>query len=144
PEDFATDQITTISSAVRRELDEMRQGLDAALKQAAELSEVVAREVEEIDRGTGRAEFRTRTMEDLLARHKRNLEEIAKTLGRARDRTARSIRDQAEAVRVIAGKASEDLAAADTRLAEHADTLARAREAARADADQTGAMLDRQ
>ncbi|MFA7639332.1 MAG: hypothetical protein WCY02_08475, partial [Parvibaculum sp.] len=144
PEDFATDQITTISSAVRRELDEMRQGLDAALKQAAELSEVVAREVEEIDRGTGRAEFRTRTMEDLLARHKRNLEDIAKTLGGESDRIARSIREQAETVRGIAGTASEDLDAASKRMAEQAETLARTSEAARAGADQTVAMLDRQ
>lgn len=144
PEDFATDQITTISSAVRRELDEMRQGLDAALKQAAELSEVVAREVEEIDRGTGRAEFRTRTMEDLLARHKRNLEDIAKTLGGESDRIARSIREQAETVRGIAGTAGEDLDAASKRMAEQAETLARTSEAARAGADQTVAMLDRQ
>ncbi|PKQ01942.1 MAG: hypothetical protein CVT73_20830, partial [Alphaproteobacteria bacterium HGW-Alphaproteobacteria-12] len=64
PEDFATGQITTISSAVRRELDAMREGLDAALKQAGELKDLVEREVEEIDRGSGRAEFRTRTMED--------------------------------------------------------------------------------
>lgn len=144
PEDFATEQITTISSAVRRELDEMRRGLDAALKQAAELNELVAREVEEIDRGTGRAEFRTRTMEDLLARHKRNLEEIARTLGGESDRIARSIREQAETVRGIAGTASEELDAAAQRMAEQAEALARTSEAARAGADQTVAMLDRQ
>lgn len=144
PEDFATDQITTISSAVRRELDAMREGLDAALKQAADLREIVEREVEEIDRGSGRAEFRTRTMEDLLARHKQSLEEIARTLGHESDTISRAIREQVDAVRGVAGKAEGDLDAAGKRMAEQAEALSRTSEAARAGADQTAAMLDRQ
>lgn len=144
PEDFATDQITTISSAVRRELDAMREGLDAALKQAGDLREIVEREVEEIDRGSGRAEFRTRTMEDLLARHKQSLEEIARTLGSESDTISRAIREQVDAVRGVAGKAEGDLDAAGKRMAEQAEALSRTSEAARAGADQTAAMLDRQ
>ncbi|PKP78318.1 MAG: hypothetical protein CVT81_04675 [Alphaproteobacteria bacterium HGW-Alphaproteobacteria-3] len=144
PEDFATGQITTISSAVRRELDAMREGLDAALKQASDLKEIVAREVEEIDRGSGRAEFRTRTMEDLLARHKQSLEEIARTLGSESDTISRAIREQVDAVRGVAGKAEGDLDAAGKRMAEQAEALSRTSEAARAGADHTAAMLDRQ
>src|SRR5690606_15599848 len=79
-----------------------------------------------------------------LARHKRHLEEIATSLGGESDRIARSIREQAETVRGIAGTASEDLDAASKRMAEQAETLARTSEAARAGADQTVAMLDRQ
>ncbi|MEP2830588.1 hypothetical protein [Parvibaculum sp.] len=144
PEDFATGQIATISSAVRRELATMREGLDAALKQAGELRELVEREVEEIDRGSGRAEFRTRTMEELLARHKESLEEVSRTLGTESDTISRAIREQVDAVRGIAGKAEGDLDAAGKRMAEQAETLSRTSEAARAGADQTAAMLDRQ
>ncbi len=130
PEDFATDQITTISAAVRRELGEMREGLDAALKQANELKELVEREVEEIDRGSGRAEFRTRTMEDLLGRHKESLEEIARTFGTESDVISRAIREQVDAVRGITGKAGDDLDAAGKRIAEQAEALSRTSEAA--------------
>ncbi|MFN4354927.1 hypothetical protein [Parvibaculum sp.] len=144
PEDFATDQIATISAAVRRELGAMREGLDAALSQAAELNSLISREVEELDRGTGRAEFRTRTMEDLLARHKQSLEEIAKTFGSESDTISRAIREQVEAVHGLSGKAEADIEAAGKRMAEQAETLARTSEAARAGADQTAAMLDRQ
>lgn len=144
PEDFATDQISTISSAVRRELDTMREGLDAALKQAAELKELVEREVEEIDRGTGRAEFRTRTMEEMLARHRQSLEEVSRTLGEETDTISRSIREQVDAVRGATGQAKEDLDAAGKRIAEQTETLSRIGEAARAGADQTASMLDRQ
>lgn len=144
PEDFATDQIATISAAVRRELGLMHDGLATALKQAAELNELVSREVEEIDRGTGRAEFRTRTMEDLLARHKQSLEEIARTFGSESDTISRAIREQVEAVRGLSGKAEADIEAAGKRMAEQAEALSRTSEAARAGADQTSAMLDRQ
>ena len=144
PEDFATGQIATISGAVRRELGEMRDGLDAALKQANELKELVTREVEEIDRGSGRAEFRTRTMEELLGRHRESLEEIAKTLGSESDAISRAIREQVDAVRGLTGKAESDLKAAGDRVSEQAETLGRVSEAARAGADQTATMLDRQ
>ena len=144
PEDFATDQVTTISNAVRRELGEMREGLDAALKQATELKELVTREVDEIDRGSGRAEFRTRTMEELLGRHRESLEEIARTLGTESDTISRAIREQVEAVRGLTGKAESDLKAAGDAVSEQAETLTRVSEAARAGADQTAAMLDRQ
>ena len=144
PEDFATDQIATISAAVRRELDLMHDGLAQALKQATELNELVSREVEEIDRGTGRAEFRTRTMEDLLSRHKQSLEEIARTFGSESDTISRAIREQVDAVRGLSGKAEADIEAAGRRMAEQAEALSRTSEAARTGADQTAAMLDRQ
>lgn len=144
PEDFASNQIATISGAVRRELAGMREGLDAALKQANDLKEIVAREVEEIDRGTGRAEFRTRTMEELLGRHRESLEEIARTLGSESDAISRAIREQVEAVRGLTGKAESDLKAAGDRVSEQAGTLGRVSEAARAGADATALMLERQ
>jgi hypothetical protein len=144
PEDFASGQIATISGAVRRELAEMREGLEAALKQAGELKEIVTREVEEIDRGTGRAEFRTRTMEELIGRHRTSLEEIAKTLGSESDAISRAIREQVEAVRGLTGKAEEDLRDAGNAVSAQAETLGRVSEAARAGADATAAMLDHQ
>ncbi|PKQ08006.1 MAG: hypothetical protein CVT72_01110 [Alphaproteobacteria bacterium HGW-Alphaproteobacteria-11] len=144
PEDFATGQIATISGAVRRELGEMRDGLDAALARANELKELVTREVEEIDRGSGRAEFRTRTMEELLGRHRESLEEIARTLGSESDAISRAIREQVDAVRGLTGKAESDLREAGNVVSEQAETLGRVSEAARAGADQTATMLDRQ
>ncbi|MEX2248473.1 MAG: hypothetical protein WD671_02465, partial [Parvibaculum sp.] len=144
PEDFASGQIATISGAVRRELAEMREGLEAALKQAGALKEIVTREVEEIDRGTGRAEFRTRTMEELIGRHRASLEEIAKTLGSESDAISRAIREQVDAVRGLTGKAEEDLRQAGNAVSTQAETLGRVSEAARAGADATTAMLDHQ
>ncbi|MEX0840393.1 MAG: hypothetical protein WD034_12750 [Parvibaculum sp.] len=144
PEDFASGQIATISGAVRRELAEMREGLEAALKQAGALKEIVTREVEEIDRGTGRAEFRTRTMEELIGRHRASLEEIAKTLGSESDAISRAIREQVDAVRGLTGKAEEDLRQAGNAVSTQAETLGRVSEAARAGADATAAMLDHQ
>ncbi|WP_339831768.1 hypothetical protein [uncultured Parvibaculum sp.] len=144
PEDFASGQIATISGAVRRELGEMRDGLDAALARATELKEIIAREVEEIDRGSGRAEFRTRTMEELIGRHRASLEEVARTLGSESDAISRAIREQVDAVRGLTGKAADDLRAAGDAVSEQAEHLGRVSEAARAGADQTASMLDRQ
>ena len=144
PEDTATGEIASIAQAVRRELDELKSGLDEAVKRAGELKDVVTNEVAEIDRGTGRAEFRTRTMAELLKRHQHNLEELSHTLGAQSDKVSRAIRDEVNAVRTATSEAETGIADATNRLSEQTEALSRTGEAARAGADATTAMLDRQ
>ncbi|MAB14592.1 hypothetical protein [Parvibaculum sp.] len=144
PEDTATGEIASIAQAVRRELDDLKSGLDEAVQRATSLKDVVTGEVAEIERGTGRAEFRTRTMEELLKRHRQNLEELSHTLGSQSDTISRAIRDEVDAVRTVAQEAETGIAEATTRLSSQTEALSRTGEAARVGADATAAMLDRQ
>ncbi|NIJ41091.1 hypothetical protein FHS78_001372 [Parvibaculum indicum] len=144
PEDTATGEIASIAQAVRRELDNLKSGLDEAVQSASNLKDVVTGEVAEIERGTGRAEFRTRTMEELLKRHRQNLEDLSHTLGSQSDKISRAIRDEVDAVRTVAHEAETGIAEATTRLSSQTEALSRTGEAARVGADATAAMLDRQ
>lgn len=144
PADHTADEITTLSQAVRRELDLMRTGLADALTQAADLKTLVSRELDDIERGTGRAEFRARAMEELLARHKSNLQELGTSIGSESDTIARAIRMEVESIRGLTGKAEADIRRAGERVVEQTTTLARVSEAARAGADATSSTLDRQ
>lgn len=144
PADHTADDITTLAQAVRREVDLMRAGLGDALTQAADLKALVSRELDDIERGTGRAEFRARAMEELLTRHKTNLQELGTSLGSESDTIARAIRMEVESIRSLTGKAEADIRRAGERVVEQTTTLARVSEAARAGADATSSTLDRQ
>lgn len=144
PEETASAEIMTISKTVRRELDTMRAGLADALDQAARLNTLVSQELEDIERGTGRAELRTRHMEELLARHRLSLADLARTLGAESDTISRTLREQVEAVHGILGQAETRLETASARIAAQANALSLASEAARVGADASASMLDRQ
>ncbi|KAB7739026.1 hypothetical protein F2P47_14610 [Parvibaculum sedimenti] len=144
PADPASEEIITISQAVRRELDAMKEGLAQALAETVRLNALVAEELDAIDKGTGRAEERTRVMGELLSEQREGLGELARAIGSESDTVARSIREQVDAVRGLVDKAATTLDDAGTRIVAQTETLARVSEAARAGADATTSMLDRQ
>ncbi|MEN6543414.1 hypothetical protein [Parvibaculum sp.] len=144
PADPASDEIASISQAVRRELDAMKAGLAEALSETERLNALIATELEAIEKGSGRAEERTRVMGELLSEHREGLGELVRAIGTESDTVARSIREQVDAVRGLVGKAETTLEEAGTRIVAQTETLARVSEAARAGADATTSMLDRQ
>lgn len=144
PADPASEEIATISQAVRRELDAMKEGLAQALAETTRLNTLVAEELDSIDKGTSRAEERTRVMGELLTEQREGLGELARAIGSESDTVARSIREQVDAVRGLVDKAATTLEDAGTRVVAQTETLARVSEAARAGADATTSMLDRQ
>lgn len=144
PADAASDEIQTIALAVRKELDGLKAGLADALAETNRLNALVTEELGAIERGTARAEDRTKTMEELLGRHRENLLELSHALGQESDTISRGLREQVEAVRGLVGEAETTLQSAGNRIVEQTETLARVSEAARAGADATASTLDRQ
>ena len=144
PADAASDEITTMSQTIRKELDGLKAGLAEALAETTRMKALVSDELQAIDRGTSRAEDRARVMQELLGRHRENLIELSRAIGSENDTISRGIRDQVDAVRGLVGEAGATLQTAGANIAEQTAVLNRVSEAARAGADATASTLDRQ
>jgi len=144
PQDFTAGQVASLAQRINSEIARLQRGLDAALEQAGKLNTLVSSELNDIETGTARAETRTREMEELLARHKQGLQEIAVTLGQESENVSRVLESNVETVKGVIGSADQTLQQAAQAMLERSETLSRVSEAAYRGADATTAMLDRQ
>jgi len=144
PQDFTATQVASLAQRINGEIARLQRGLDAALEQAGKLNTLISSELSDIETGTARAETRARDMEELLARHKQGLQEIAQTLGQESENVSRMVESSVASVSSVIGNADETLQQAAARMLERSETLSRVSEAAYRGADATTAMLDRQ
>ena len=116
PEAIATEQMVTLSQAIRREIASMGDGIERALARAGELETLVRSEVSNIERSFGENERRVRSLIDELSSEREaiigNAEKVRSAITGAHDNLTRDFGGMSDKLAITVGEAGDRVAQA--------------------------------
>ncbi len=115
PETIASDQVATLSQAIRRELASLGDGVERSLGRASELETMVHREVTALERSNSDNEARIRTLVDELSMQREaiqsNAERVRLSIVGAHDRLTTELSGVGERVSAAVAEVGASVAA---------------------------------
>ena len=143
-DDSAMASTQRLGRAVRRELDTLSTGLDAAYGRMRALENVLEDRIAQLDDANARAEVKTQAMAQRLCDERENIEGIAESLDQVASRASETLAGRAAQLKTLIEQASDELKSAgqllDTQASQFREASGRAAEAPAAAAIE----LDRQ
>ncbi|MFM2443739.1 MAG: hypothetical protein RJB09_925, partial [Pseudomonadota bacterium] len=115
PETIATEQVVTLSQAIRREVSSMGDGIERALARASELEAVVRVEVSSLERSYTENERRIRSLIDELSSEREallvNADRVRQAISGAHDALSRDLEDASNQIVERVGEAGARVSA---------------------------------
>ncbi len=139
PEGLASEAISSIGQAIRREVAAMNEGVERALGRASELEALVHSEVTALERAYADSETRMRAMLESLYQERQSISAAGHSLGNELEPTIARIKEEGSSLHMLIEGATRNLHALDKRLTLHANGL---NEAAELVANKTGETLN--
>ena len=138
PEGFASEAISSIGQAIRREVAAMNEGVERALGRASELEALVHSEITALEQSYADSETRVKNMLESLQAERRSISSAGQTLGHEIEPTIDRLREESSNLHTLVEGAAKNLNALDKRLTQHANGL---NEAAELVAEKTAGTL---
>lgn len=138
PEGFASEAISSIGQAIRREVAAMNEGVERALGRASELEALVHSEITALEQSYTDSEARVKQMLESLQAERRSISAAGQTLGHEIEPTINRLREESSNLHTLVEGAAKNLNALDKRLTQHANGL---NEAAELVAEKTAGTL---
>jgi len=133
-----------LGRAVRRELDTLSTGLDAAMGRVRALETVLQERIAQLDEAGARADVKTQAIAQRLREERDGIEEVAATLDQAATRASENVAGRAAQLKTLIEQASSELKGAGQLLDTQGTRFREAAEKAAAAPAAAAVALDRQ